>query len=69
VAAGVSEEAPPAPSEALRAFGSAPSSAATRSSIDKFGATDLFVVLPIRDIRSRHLAQFAPEQESAPLAA
>jgi putative hemolysin len=35
----------------------------------KFATTDLFVVLPIEDIKSRYLAYFAPQQELAPLAA
>jgi L-ornithine Nalpha-acyltransferase len=77
VAGGVSGDAPLAPREALRAMpplikgywrlGAKFSGAAV---VDrKFGTTDLFVVLPIEDIKSRYLAYFAPEQELAPLAA
>ena len=34
-----------------------------------FGTTDLLVVLPVEEIRSRYLAHFAPAEESAPIAA
>jgi putative hemolysin len=72
-----SEKAPLAPREAVRAMpplikgywrlGAKFSREAVVDS--RFGTTDLFVVLPIEDIKSRYLAYFAPEPESAPLAA
>ena len=34
-----------------------------------FGTTDIFVVLPIEEIRSRYLAHFAPPEPLSPLAA
>jgi putative hemolysin len=77
VADGLSEEASLAPREALRAMPPLIKGywrLGARFSRDavvdrKFGTTDLFVVLPIEDIKSRYLAYFALEQESAPLAA
>lgn len=77
VADAPSGQAPLAPREALRAMpplikgywrlGAKFSSEAV---VDRrFGTTDLFVVLPIEDIKSRYLAYFAAERESAPLAA
>jgi putative hemolysin len=72
-----SGDAPLAPREALRAmpplipgYGRLGAKFSRDAVVDrKFGTTDLFVVLPIEDIKSRYLAYFAPEQESAPLAA
>ena len=77
VADGVSEEAPLAPREAVRAmpplikgYWRLGAKFSRDAVVDhKFGTTDLFVVLPIEDIKSRYLAYFAPEQESAALAA
>jgi putative hemolysin len=35
----------------------------------RFAVTDVFVVLPVEDIRARYLAHFAPRDEPSPLAA
>jgi L-ornithine Nalpha-acyltransferase len=77
VADGMSEEGPLASREAVRAmpplikgYWRLGAKFSRDAVVDhKFGTTDLFVVLPIEDIKSRYLAYFAPEQESAPLAA
>ncbi len=74
---GRSEEAPLSPREALRAmpplikgYWRLGAKFSPEAVVDRrFGTTDLFVVLPIEDIKSRYLAYFAPERESAPLAA
>jgi putative hemolysin len=73
----IGEAAPLAPREALRTlpplikgYWRLGAKFSRDAVVDReFGATDLFVVLPIEDIKSRYLAYFAPEQESAPLAA
>ena len=36
---------------------------------EAFGATDVLVVLPVEEIRSRYLAHFAPAEPSSSLAA
>jgi putative hemolysin len=35
----------------------------------KFGATDVFVIMPVADIEARYIRYFTPEAEAAPLAA
>ncbi len=74
---GRSEETPLSPREALRAmpplikgYWRLGAKFSPEAVVDRrFGTTDLFVVLPIEDIKSRYLAYFAHERESAPLAA
>jgi len=77
VADGRSEEAQLAPREALRAmpplikgYWRLGAKFSRDAVVDRrFGTTDLFVVLPTEEIKLRYLAYFAPERESAPLAA
>jgi len=73
----LAEEAPPRPRDALRgmpplikAYWRLGAKFSHEAVVDAtFGTTDVFVVLPIEEIKSRYLAHFAPERESPPLAA